>query len=132
MLKQGDNEGFLAFYGRWREKAAHLAQRPPELELVQKFIDNCHEKYNKHLRYLGLDTFQKVYSVATRIEDDLAKEKANKPHYHHQPKYNYKKWNDNSSSFITYLRLPRNTITQINIMILGKDGQEKENLLHFL
>ena len=100
MLKQGDDEGFLAFYGRWREKAAHLAQRPPELELVQKFIDNCHEKYNKHLRYLGLDTFQKVYFVATRIEDDLAKEKANKPHHHHQPKNNYKKGNDNASSFI--------------------------------
>ena len=48
---------------------------------------------------IDIYTFQKVYSVATRIEDDLAKNKANKPH-HHQRKNNNKKGSDNTSSSI--------------------------------
>ena len=64
---------------------------------MQKFIDNTSDQYKKHLRYLGLDSFQRVYKVATQIEDDLATEKGHKPHGG-GPKVHYKKNEASASS----------------------------------
>ena len=77
LLKQGEEEGFIDFFSRWRSKVALLSQRPPDHELVPKFIDNMSPPYKCHLQYLGLDTFQKFYTVGTLIERDLINETMN-------------------------------------------------------
>ena len=77
LLKKGEEEGFIDFFSRWRSKVALIQQRPPDHEFVPKFIDNMSPPYNCHLQYLGLDTFQKVYTVGTLIERDLINETMN-------------------------------------------------------
>ena len=74
ILKQGEKEGFTAYLARWREIAAQMVTTPPEAELVKIFISNLLPKYKDHLKYLRLDTFNKVYHIGIEIEDDLNKE----------------------------------------------------------
>ncbi len=64
ILKQGEKEGFTAFLSRWKEAAAQLVHAPPEIEMVKVFISNLQPRYKNHLRYLGLDTFNKSSSMA--------------------------------------------------------------------
>ena len=80
VLKQNEDEGFTSFYTRWREKAAQMIQRPSDVDLVQKFTDNLIDPYKQHLRYLGLDSFKRVYDVGIKIEDDLLKIKQHNAH----------------------------------------------------
>lgn len=74
ILKQGEQEGFTAYLGRWKQTAATLVSAPAEAEMVKTFISNLQPKYKDHLKYLGLATFEKVYQVGIEIEDDLLKE----------------------------------------------------------
>ncbi|KAL2897653.1 Vacuolar membrane protease [Bienertia sinuspersici] len=39
--------------------------------MVKIFVSNLLPKYRNHLRYLGLETFDKVYHIGIEIEDDL-------------------------------------------------------------
>ena len=55
-----------------------MISTPPEPEMVKTFISNLQPKYKEHLRYMGLDTLDKVYRIGIEIEDDLIKENKNK------------------------------------------------------
>ncbi|KAL2900276.1 Activity-regulated cytoskeleton-associated protein [Bienertia sinuspersici] len=73
ILKQTEKEGFTAYLARWKEVAAQMVNTPSEKEMVKIFVSNLLPKYRNHLRYLGLETFDKVYHIGIEIEDDLLK-----------------------------------------------------------
>ena len=49
---------------------------PSEPKLVRMFIRNLLPKYNQHLRFLGLSSFNAVYNIGIDIEDELIRNKA--------------------------------------------------------
>ncbi|KAL2935368.1 Activity-regulated cytoskeleton-associated protein [Bienertia sinuspersici] len=87
ILKQEEKEGFTAFLTRWRQVAAQMVNTPPESEMVKTFIANLQPKYRNHLRYMGLETFDKVYHIGIAIEDDLLKENSKST-----------RWNNNNNN----------------------------------
>ncbi|KAL2934445.1 Activity-regulated cytoskeleton-associated protein [Bienertia sinuspersici] len=72
-LRQKEKEGFTTYLARWKETAAQLITTPPEKEMVKTFISSLLPKYRNHLRYLGLESFDKVYHIGVEIENDLLK-----------------------------------------------------------
>ncbi|KAL2901053.1 Activity-regulated cytoskeleton-associated protein [Bienertia sinuspersici] len=73
ILRQKEKEGFTTYLARWKETAAQLITTPPEKEMVKTFISSLLPKYRNHLRYLGLESFDKVYHIWVEIENDLLK-----------------------------------------------------------
>ncbi|KAL2929792.1 Activity-regulated cytoskeleton-associated protein [Bienertia sinuspersici] len=74
ILRQEEKEGFTAYLARWKEVAAQMVKTPSEKEMVKIFISSLLPKYREHLKYLGLESFDKVYQIGIEIEDDLIKE----------------------------------------------------------
>ncbi|KAL2900966.1 Elongation factor 3 [Bienertia sinuspersici] len=73
MTRQKEKEGFTTYLARWKETAAQLITTPPENEMVKIFISSLLPKYRNHLRYLGLESFDKVYHIGVEIEKDFLK-----------------------------------------------------------
>ncbi|KAL2930287.1 Activity-regulated cytoskeleton-associated protein [Bienertia sinuspersici] len=73
ILTQTEKEGFTTYLARLKEVAAQMVNPPSEKEMVKIFVSNLLPKYRNHLRYLGLETFDKVYHIGIEIEDDLLK-----------------------------------------------------------
>jgi len=71
ILRQGEEEGFTAYLTRWKQAAAQMVTTPAEPEMVKTFISGLQPAYSDHLKYLGLNTFEKVYHIGVDIEDDL-------------------------------------------------------------
>ena len=52
-----------------------MVDPPKEPQAVKKIIDNLHEDYQKHLRFLPLSTYRSLYEVGVNIEDYMMKKK---------------------------------------------------------
>lgn len=53
--------------------ASQMVTRPLEKELVKAFITRLQSKYKDHMKYLRLETFDRVYTIGVEIDDDLVK-----------------------------------------------------------
>jgi hypothetical protein len=42
--------------------------------MVNTFIDNLQPRYKNHLKFIGLESFDKVYKIGIRIENEVMKE----------------------------------------------------------
>ena len=76
ILKQRENEGFNEFYNKWTIAAAQMVDPPKEPQAVKKIIENLHEDYQKHLRFLPLSSYKSLYEVRVNIERLHDEEKA--------------------------------------------------------
>ena len=52
-----------------------MVDPPKELQVVKKIIDNLHEDYQKHLRFLPISTYKSLCEVGVNIEDYKMKKK---------------------------------------------------------
>ena len=58
-----------------RADVARMVDPPKELVVMKKIIENLHEDYQKHLRFLPLSSYRSLYEVGVNIEDYMMKKK---------------------------------------------------------
>jgi len=71
ILVMEEKEGFTKFLGRWRTEAAQLPNKPREMELVDKFLDNLWSPYFEKMRYANITTFEQARQLGIKIENDI-------------------------------------------------------------
>jgi len=71
ILVMEEKEGFTKFLGRWRMEAAQLPNKPREIELVDKFLDNLRSPYFEKMRYANITTFEQARQLGIKIENDI-------------------------------------------------------------
>lgn len=76
MIKQKDKESFTNFLIRRRSKAAHMINRPTEVDQVPMIIQGLIPSYRQYLKFANILTITDLKKMGIMVEKKMAANKA--------------------------------------------------------
>lgn len=77
MIKQEDKESFTDFLIRWRSHAAHMTNRPTEVDQVSMIIQGLKPSYQHYLEFANISTITDLKRMGLKAEKKMAASKDN-------------------------------------------------------
>lgn len=77
MIKQEGKESFNDFLIRWRSKAAHMSNRPTEVDQVAMIVQGLKPAYQHYLEFANISTISDLKRLGTKAEENIAVSKTN-------------------------------------------------------